>query len=118
MGTVVPMSQHGDSPDSFEAARRALAVRDAELAAADRDLAEVLTDAHALAVESIGRIDAINAELGATYIRPPGDSPAAAHELSRHLVAKNRDIAAVVRDAQAAVQAKVVVIQQLTDRYR
>ncbi len=118
MGTVVPMSQHGDSPHSLEAVRRALAVRDAELAAADRDLAEVLTDAHALAVESIGRIDAINAELDATDIRPPGDSPAAAHELSRHLIAKNRDIAAVVRDARAAAHAKAVVIQQLTDRYR
>ena len=84
----------------LEAVRRALAVRDAELAAADRDLAEVLTDAHARRSRSIGRIDAINAELDATDIRPPGDSPAAAHELSRHLIAKNRDIAAVVRDAR------------------
>jgi hypothetical protein len=112
------MSQYGDSPDSLEAARRALAARDAELAAADLDLALALDDAHALALESIGRLDAIDAELDATDTRPPRDSPAAAHELSRHLIAKNRDIADVVRDAQAAATAKAVGLRELTDRYR
>lgn len=118
LSTVVPMSQYGDHPDSLDAAQRALAARDAELAVADRDLAEMLTDAHALAVASIGRIDAINAELDAVAAQPPEDSPAAAHELSRRLIARNREIAAVVREAQAAVHAKVLAMQGLTERYR
>lgn len=118
LSTVVPMSQYGDSPDSLQAARRALHARDDEIAAADRDLVEVLNDAHALALESIGRIEAIDAGLDDAAAQPPGDSPPAARELSRHLIARNREIAAVVSEAQAAAQAKVVAIEKLTDRYR
>lgn len=118
LSTVVPMSQYGDSADALQAARRVLAARDADLAAADREVARVLQDAHALAVESIGRIDAIDAELDATDIRPPGDTPAAARDLSRQLIARNRDVAAVVREAQESAHAKAVALQDLTDRYR
>lgn len=112
------MSQHGESPDSLESARQALAGRDADLAAADRDLADALAGAHALAVESIGRIEAISAELDAVTTNAPGDSPAGAHELGRHLVAKNRDIAAVVSETKVAVHVKAVALKELTDRYR
>ena len=112
------MSQHGDSPDALEAARRVLAARDADLADADQALAAALAGAHALAVESIGRLDAISADLDAAATEAPGDSPAAAHELSRDLVAKNRDIAAVVSEARAAARAKTVAIKHLTQRYR
>lgn len=118
LGTVVPMSQHGESPDSLESARQALAGRDADLAAADGDLAEALAGAHALAVESISRIKAINAELEAVTTNAPKDSPAGAHELGRHLVAKTRDIAAVVSETKAAVHVKAIALRELTDRYR
>jgi len=112
------MSQHGDSPDALEAARRALAARAADLADADLALAEAVAGAHTVAVESIGRLDAIGAELDAAASEAPGGSPAAAHDLSRHLVAKNRDIAAVVSEARAAANAKVAALKELTDRYR
>ena len=112
------MSQDRESPDALESARRMLAARDAALADVDRDLAATVAAAHALAVESIGRIDAIGAELDAVAIAAPRDSPAAAHELSRLLVAKNRDIASVVSEAEAAAHAKTVALQELTDRYR
>jgi len=112
------MSQHGDSPDALESARRALAARAADLADADHALAEALAGAHAIAVESIGRLDAIGAELDVAAAGAPGDSPSAAHELSRHLVAKNRDIAAVVSEAKAAAHVKAAALKALTDRYR
>jgi len=112
------MSQHGDSPDALESVRRTLAARAADLADADLALAEAVAGAHAMAVESIGRIDAIGAELDAAAAEAPGGSPSAAHELSRTLVAKNRDIAAIVSEAKAAAQAKAAALKELTDRYR
>jgi len=112
------MSQHGDSPDALESVRRALAARAADLADADLALAEAVAGAHAMAVESIGRIDAIGAELDAAAAGAPGGSPSAAHELSRTLVAKNRDIAAIVSEAKAAAHAKAAALKELTDRYR
>lgn len=118
LGTVVPMSQFGQSGDALESARRALAARDADLADADRALAEALAGAHELAVESIGRIDAIGAELDAAAGEAPRDSPAAGRELSRRLLDKNREIADVVREAEAAARAKAVVLKELTQRYR
>ncbi|MEI6252236.1 MAG: DUF4226 domain-containing protein [Mycobacteriaceae bacterium] len=112
------MSQYGDSPDALESAQRALAARDADLAAADRELADAVAGAHALAVESLGRIDAVSAELDAVAADAPRDSPGAAHELTRHLVVKNRDIAAIVTDAKTAAHAKAVALKELTSRYR
>jgi hypothetical protein len=111
------MAEFGDSSGALASARRALAARDAELVAADRALAEAVAGAHALAVASTGRIDAIAAELDATT-EAPRDNPAAARELSRHLVGKNREIAAIIAEAQAAAHAKAVALQELIASYQ
>ena len=95
-----------------------LAARDADLADADRTLAEVIAGAHAIAVESIDRFDAIAAELDAVAVQGPQGSPSVAHELSRHLIATNRGIAAAVSEARAAAHAETIALQTLTDRYR
>lgn len=118
VGTVGRMPQQGDSPDVFESARRILAARDDELADADRALAEVIAGAHAIAVESIGRIDGIAAGLDALAAQGPPGSPSTAHEVSRQLIAANRDIAAAVSEARAAAHAETAALQALTDRYR
>ncbi len=112
------MSQQGDSGDALGAARRALATRDAALADADAALAQAVTDAHAVAVAAVSRIDAIGAEIDAAASTQPKDGPAGAHEIARQLVAKNRDIAVVVTDAKAAAHAKTAVLKALIDRYR
>lgn len=118
LGTVVPMSQQGNSAAALEAARLALAARDADLADADRVLAAAVADAHAVAVDSIGRIDAIKTEINASVSDQPKDSTGSAHEFGRHLVAKNREIAAVVTEAVEMAKAKTVVLKELQDRYR
>jgi len=112
------MSQHGHSAEALEAARRALAIRDADLADADRALAAAVADAHAAAVESIGRIEAIKADVDAAVSDQPKESAAGARELGRHLVSKNRDISAVVSEAVAVAQTKTVALKELQDRYR
>jgi hypothetical protein len=112
------MSQEGLSAAALEAARRALAARDADLADADRTLAAAVAEAHAIAVESIGRIDAIKADIDAAVTDQPKGSAAGAHEFGRHLIAKSRDIAAVVAEAATQAQAKTVVLKELQERYR
>lgn len=107
----------GESGDALEAARRLLAARDADLADADRVLAETVSGAHRIAMESIGRIESIASDIEAATGQPR-DSAASAREVGRHLVAKNREIAEVVSDAKDAVHTETVVLKQLADRYR
>ena len=118
LGTVGSMSQQGTSAAALEAARRALAARDADLADADRVLSAAIADAHAIAATSIGRLDAIKTEINAAVSEQPKDSAASAQEFGRHLVAKNREIAAVVTEAVEVAEAKTVVLKELQDRYR
>jgi len=112
------MVQAGESADALTAARRALADRDADLADADRALAETVAGAHAIAAESIGRIEAINADIEAAAAADGKDSPAAAREMGRQLVAKSRETAGVLGAAAAAIEAKTVVLKRLAERYR
>ncbi len=112
------MVQAGDSADALTAARRALAARDIDLADADRALAEVLAGAHAIAVESIGRLDAISAEIESAATEQPHDSAAGAREVGRHLIDRNREIAEVLSAAKAAVDAKTVALKEVAARYQ
>ena len=110
--------QEGESGTELASARAALTVRDADLAEADRVLVEVVAAAHAVAAESIARIEAIEADIAAVASGPPPDSPAAAHDVTRLLAAKQREVADVVNNARAAAEAKTVVLQHLIERYR
>ena len=112
------MAQEGESGRALAAARAALATRIADLAEADRAVIEAVAAVHTVAAESIARIEAIRTDIDAAAAGLPQDSPAAAHELSRLLVAKQREIAAAVLDARAVAEAKTVALQQLTNRYR
>jgi hypothetical protein len=110
--------EEGESGTDLGSARAALAARDAELAEADLLLAEVVGAAHAVATESIARIEAIAADIEAVASGPPPESPASAHDLSRLLVGKQRAIAAAVNEARSAAEAKTLVLQHLIERYR
>lgn len=111
------MAQAGDSGDAFEAARRLLAARDADLADADRALAAAVAGAHDIAIGSIGRLEAISAQIEAAIEQPRGTA-AGARDVGRHLVAMNREIAEVVAAAKDAVHAKTVALRELAECYR
>lgn len=108
----------GESIDAIEAARGALAARDADLAEADRVLIAAVADTHAVAVDSIGRIATIESDIESAAAGQQNDTAAGARELSRQLVARNRDIADIIRDARAAAHAKTVALQELSEHYR
>lgn len=119
VGTFGRMAQRmGGTGQALESVRAALSAREADLAYADRMLAEAVAVAHTVAVQSIRRIDSIRDEIDGAAASWPFESPAAAHELTRFLLAGNRAIAAVVTDAEAAANAEAIVLQQLTEYYK
>lgn len=107
----------GRTRDSLAAARGALRVGDDDLAAADAALADLLGQAHRLAVESAGRIDAVRSEIEAVVDSGVPGTPAGAAEFGRFLVAKNREIIAIVSEARDASSAKTTALQELSRRY-
>ncbi len=113
------MAQHsGISGDALGSARAALAARDRELADVDRELAAAVAGAHAIAVEAARQLDAVSAQIETAAAQQSVDSPVVAHELARLLVAKQREMLAIVSRARAEVDAKTAALHQLTDRFR
>ena len=113
------MAEHaGASADALESARSLLAVRDRELAEADAELAEAVSGAHAAATEAIRKLDAIAAEIEAAVAQQAVTAPVEGREFARFLLAKQREISDILIAARAESDAKVVVLQQLLDRYR
>ena len=108
----------GESGEALQSAGSALFARDAELAESDRVLADVVDSAYRAAIESISRIEAIRAEIETAVSDRFVDHSAAGRELSRFLIGRQREIAAVVADAQALAHAKTVVLQQLMQSYQ
>ncbi len=83
-------------------------------------LADVLTSAHAATRESLRRLDAIGEEIdraaaGRTNLAV--DTPVGAREFQRFLVAKQREIAGIVADAQELGRAKRVALESLRAQY-
>lgn len=111
------VSGNGASAEALSAARTALAARDDDITRADRALTDLVRGAHRVAVESMRRIDAIRTDIDSAVARGPGGS-AAARELGFFLVAKNREVIAIITEARADAAAKTVALQDLSERYR
>ncbi|MEZ0366604.1 DUF4226 domain-containing protein [Mycobacterium sp. pUA109] len=94
--------QIGSSAAALQAVRAALATQRANAAQADRALAEALTAAHAATVAGAKRLDAVAVEIDDGVANPAGfavDTALGAREFQRFLIAKQREILAVVAEA-------------------
>ncbi|MFP1153995.1 DUF4226 domain-containing protein [Mycobacterium sherrisii] len=112
--------QAGPSLAAIRAQQSALATRHDSLADADRTLLDVLAAAHAASRENIERLDAIAEEIEHAvpiYAGLAMDTPLGAREFQRFLVAKQREIAAVVADARELDRAKAAVLERLRGTY-
>lgn len=90
------------------------------VAEADRELADVLASAHAAMRESVRRLDAIAAELDRAVPDQDQlavDTPMGAREFQTFLVAKQREIVAVVAAAHELDRAKSAVLKRLRAQY-
>ena len=116
-----PMSEHaGPSLGAIQARQSALVSQHGTAAEADRVLAEVLANAHALTRESIRRLDAIGEEIDRAATGRADlavDTPIGVREFQRFLVAKQREIATVVTDAHELDRVKRAVLDRLRAEY-
>jgi len=110
----------GPSVAAIQARQSALASRHGTAADADRVLGEVLASVHAAMRESIRQLDAIADEIERAA---PGradlaiDTPMGAREFQKFLVAKQREIAAIMTDARELDRAKTAVLEKLRTQY-
>jgi uncharacterized protein DUF4226 len=112
--------QAGPSLGAIQARQSALATRHSTVAEADRVLTDVLASAHAAMRESIRRLDAIADEIDRSVPHQGSlavDTPMGAREFQKFLVAKQREVVAVVADAHEFDRAKTAVLESLRGDY-
>lgn len=110
----------GPSLAAIRARQSVMATRHDSVAEADRALADVLAGAHAAVRESIRRLDAIADEVERAVGQHRSravDTAMGAREFQKFLVAKQREIAAVVADARELDRAKTAVLESLRGAY-
>jgi Domain of unknown function (DUF4226) len=112
--------QAGRSIDAIAEGQAALSRQHDAAADADRALAEVLAGAHEATVEGVRRLDAIAAEIDRAVANQTAiglDTAIGAHEFQRFLIAKQREILAVVSGARELDVAKKAVLEKLAAHY-
>jgi hypothetical protein len=112
--------QAGLSVAAIQIRQAALVSRRGTVAEADRVLAELLASAHAVIRESISRLDAIAAEIDRAvpdHADQGVDTPLGAREFQRFLIAKQREIAAVIARAHELDRAKAAAVESLRAQY-
>jgi Domain of unknown function (DUF4226) len=112
--------QAGLSIGAIREKQAALFGRHEAAADADRALAETLASAYAATLDGVRRLDAIAAEIDRAVENQAAiglDTTMGAREFQKFLVAKQREILAVVSAARELDAAKAAVLQKLRRRY-
>ncbi|HET9876865.1 MAG TPA: DUF4226 domain-containing protein [Mycobacterium sp.] len=112
--------QSGPSAAALRAKQAALSARQGATSDADQVLAEILRGAHATTVAARERLDAIAAEIDDCLQRSAVfavDTPLGAREFQRFLVAKHRELIAIVAEAQRDDAAKRALLESLRPQY-
>jgi Domain of unknown function (DUF4226) len=112
--------QAGFSVAAIQTRQAALVSQHGAAAEADRVLEELVASAHAAMGESIRRLDAIATEIDRAVSGQADlgmDTPLGAREFQTFLVAKQREIAAVVARARELDRAKAAVLDSLRAQY-
>lgn len=112
--------QAGSSVEAIQASQAALLSRHGDLADADRTLAAELASAHGAAVGAVAHLDAIAAEIETAVqnqIALGADTPTGAREFHKFLIAKQREIIAVVSDMRGLDHAKKAALESLCTQY-
>lgn len=112
--------QSGPSVAAIQAKQAVLADRYGAAAEADQILAEVTRSGYAGSVAARRQLDTIAAEIGACVQDSatfPAATPLGAREFQRLLLSKQREIIAIVVDAQQDASTKRQLLEALPARY-
>lgn len=111
----------GGSASAVASAQHALSARRATVVEADAVLCTALADAHRQTVDAVRQLDSIATDIETAVAQQhllALDTPDGAREFARFLLAKQREISAVVTSAVALAEAKAAELQQLRESYR
>jgi predicted component of type VI protein secretion system len=112
--------QVGRSIGAIGERQAALSTRHSAAADADRALADALAEAHAASAEAVRRLDGIAAEIDDAVANQAAlalDTAMGAREFQKFLIAKQREISAVVSNAREIAEAKRAVLDTLREHY-
>ncbi|MGH3967416.1 MAG: DUF4226 domain-containing protein [Mycobacterium sp.] len=112
--------QDASSLAAMQARQAALLTRHGELASADRTLAAALASAHAAAIEGIGRLEAIAVEIETAVQNQVAlaiDTPMGAQTFHQFLLAKQREVIAIVSAARELDGASKAALESLRTQY-
>ncbi|MDF2825846.1 MAG: hypothetical protein K0R68_3254 [Mycobacterium sp.] len=111
----------GDSASAAAATQEALAARQEALWSADRVLGAVVSQAHAVTVDALGRLDAISRDIESAVAQQDQlglDTAVGAREFQHFLLARHHDIIDVVTAAAEEADKSVAEVLRLADLYR
>jgi predicted component of type VI protein secretion system len=112
--------QVGRSIGAIGQRQAALSTRHIAAADADRALTDALAEAHAASAEAVRRLDGIAAEIDDAVANQAAlalDTAMGAREFQKFLIAKQREISAVVSNAREIGEAKKAVLDTLREHY-
>lgn len=113
--------QSGESSDALRSRLGTLSQRYTAAAEADQLLADAVLAAHGVAVGALARLDRIEQEIVSAVSTAQTfalDTAVGSRELQRFLIAKQREILAVVTAARDQSAAKAAAVQELSSVYR
>lgn len=117
---LVMAEQAGVSIGAILEKQVALSRQHAAAAQADQVLGEALASAHAATVDGVGRLDAIAAEIDRaveSQVATGMDTPVGAREFRKFLIAKQREIFAIVSDSHELDAEKQAMLENLLQHY-
>ncbi|MGC2655815.1 MAG: DUF4226 domain-containing protein [Mycobacterium sp.] len=112
--------QTGHSVAAIQASQAALVAQHGAVADVDHVLREALAGAHAATLEGLSRLDAIAREINGAVQNQAAlalDTPVGTREFQKFLVAKQREIVAVITEARELDKAKRAVLEGLRSQY-
>jgi hypothetical protein len=112
--------QTGNAVAAVKARQLALVTRHSTAAGGDRVLGEVLASAHAATVEGRSRLDDISREIDTAVQNQAAlalDTPAGKREFRKFLLAKQREIGAVITEAHELSISRSAALQGMQSLY-
>jgi hypothetical protein len=112
--------QTGHAVAAIQARQLALVTRHSTAAGVDQVLSEALASAHAATVEGLSRLDAISTEIDAAVQNQAAlalDTPVGKREFRKFLIAKQREIGAVITQVHEVNLAKSAALHGLQTQY-
>jgi hypothetical protein len=112
--------QTGNAVAAVQARQLALVTRHSAAAGGDRALGEALASAHAATVDGLSRLDGISREIDTAVQNQAAlalDTPVGKREFRQFLLAKQREIGAVITDAHELSISRSAALQSMQPLY-